>query len=130
MVISTLLLFPNSAGRRIIANRSSFQCAPMVRRRKEGGIDLFLAAPWWVSAVVAVAGFIAFQWIVPAVTAYSPILKVFGPAFKPFGYFLHWRDFRSDRSREFLPASAHAPRRFIRVREGICSFPNTARHSD
>lgn len=60
----------------------------MVRRRKEAGIDVVLAAPWWVSAVVPVAGFIAFQWIVPAITADSPILKVFGPAFKPFGYFI------------------------------------------
>ena len=60
----------------------------MVRRRKKAGIDVFLAAPWWISAVVAVAGFIAFQWIVPAITADSPILKFFGPAFKPFGYFI------------------------------------------
>lgn len=60
----------------------------MVRRRKKAGIDIFLAAPWWMSAVVAVAGLIGFQWIVPAVTADSPILKFFGPVFKPFGYFI------------------------------------------
>lgn len=60
----------------------------MVRRRKTTGIDVFLAAPWWVSAIVAIAGFIAFQWIVPALTAHSPILRVFGLTFKPVGYFI------------------------------------------
>ena len=59
----------------------------MVQRRKESGIDIFLTAPWWVSAVVAVAGFAAFQWILPALTATSLVGKVFGPIFKPFGYF-------------------------------------------
>lgn len=60
----------------------------MVRRRKESGIDLFLAAPWWVSAVVAVVGFVAFQWIIPAATANNSILKMLGTTFKPAGYLI------------------------------------------
>lgn len=60
----------------------------MVRRRKESGIDFFLAAPWQASAIVAVAGFIAFQWIIPVATASSPIVKALGVAFKPAGYFI------------------------------------------
>jgi len=60
----------------------------MARRRRETGLDLVLAAPWWFSVVIAVAGFIVFQWLIPAATATSPILKVFGPTFKPFGYFI------------------------------------------
>jgi len=58
----------------------------MARRKKESGLDIFLAAPWWFSAVVAVGGFIAFQWIIPATTASNPILNTLGQSFKPFGY--------------------------------------------
>jgi restriction system protein len=58
----------------------------MVRRKKESGLDLFLAAPWWFSAVVAVGVFIAFLWIIPVTTASNPILNTFGQSFKPFGY--------------------------------------------
>jgi len=56
------------------------------RRKKESDLDLFLAATWQASAIVAVAGFIAFQWVFPAATAGSPILKMLGVAFKPAGY--------------------------------------------
>ena len=41
----------------------------MTRRRKESWIDIFLNAPWWVSAVVSATGFAAFQWILPALTS-------------------------------------------------------------
>lgn len=57
------------------------------RRRKESVLDVFLVAPWWVSAVVAVGGFVAFQWIIPGVTASNPILKMAGQMAKSFGYF-------------------------------------------
>ena len=58
------------------------------RRQKESGLDALLAAPWWVSAVLAVGGYAAFQWIIPAMTAGNQVLKATGQAFKPFGIFL------------------------------------------
>ena len=60
----------------------------MVRRRqKESVLGLFLAAPWWMSAIMAIGGFVVFQWIIPADTANNPILKTAGQIAKPFGYF-------------------------------------------
>jgi restriction system protein len=60
----------------------------MARRRKETGIEFFLAAPWQASAIVAVAGFVAFQWIIPGITTSNTMLKVLGTGFKPVGYFI------------------------------------------
>lgn len=56
------------------------------RRKKETDLDFFLTAPWQVSVVVAAAGFVAFEWIFPAATAGSPILKMLGVALEPAGY--------------------------------------------
>jgi restriction system protein len=58
----------------------------MARRKEESNIDLLLSAPWWVSALVAVAGLVALQWIIPAITTSNPMLKVLGLGFKPVGY--------------------------------------------
>jgi restriction system protein len=55
------------------------------RKKKESGLDAVLAAPWWVSAVLAAGVYIALQWIVPAMTANNPITKMMGEAFKPLG---------------------------------------------
>lgn len=60
----------------------------MARRRDESGLDLLLAAPWWVSAAVGVLGFVAFHWIIPAATLNSPILKGLGQSLTPIGYFV------------------------------------------
>ncbi len=60
----------------------------MARRKgSESGLDLLLAAPWWISAAVGVLGFVAFQWIIPAVTINSPI-KVLSQMFRPLSYFV------------------------------------------
>lgn len=58
----------------------------MARRRKESALEVFLAAPWWLSAAVAMGGLIAFEWIIPAATAGNPILKPLSQTFRPFGY--------------------------------------------
>lgn len=55
------------------------------RKQKESGLDVLLAAPWWVSAAVAVGGYAAFEWILPAMLASSPITRMLGQAVKPFG---------------------------------------------
>lgn len=55
------------------------------RKKKESGLDAVLAAPWWVSAVLAVGGYVMLHQIVPAMTADSPITRAMGQAFKPFG---------------------------------------------
>lgn len=55
------------------------------RKRKNSGIDVLLAAPWWVSAVLAPSAYIFFQWLFPALTAGSPLTKMVGQVFKPFG---------------------------------------------
>ena len=47
-----------------------------------------LAAPWWVSVWVAAFAFIAFQWLFPAVTAQSLVLRAFVQGLKPLGYIL------------------------------------------
>ena len=57
------------------------------RKKRESGLDLLLAAPWWIAAGFGAFGFAAFQWIIPAATADSPFLKGFGLGFKPFAYF-------------------------------------------
>lgn len=56
------------------------------RKQREHGLDIFLAAPWWVSAVMAVGGFAAFQWIIPASATNNPLLKMVSQATKPVGY--------------------------------------------
>jgi len=81
-------MFPNYSMRRMIANYTQSKSISMARKRKDAGIDLFLAAPWWVSAAVAAAGLIAFLWIIPAATTSNLFLKAFGPAFKVVGYFV------------------------------------------
>lgn len=55
------------------------------RKKKETGLDAVLAAPWWVSAVLAVGGYVMLHQFVPAMTADSPITRSMGQAFKPFG---------------------------------------------
>jgi len=58
----------------------------MSQRTNEAGLELFLAAPWWVSAVIAVGGFLVFQWIIPAATASYHVFQALGQTFRPFGY--------------------------------------------
>jgi restriction system protein len=58
----------------------------MAQRKNEAGLELFLAAPWWVSAVIAVGGFIVFQWMIPAATASNHIFQALGQTFRPFSY--------------------------------------------
>lgn len=70
--------------------RQSVRIAPMARKRKqkESGLDVLLAAPWWVSAAFAVGGYAAFEWILPAMLASSPLTRMVGQAFKPFSVFV------------------------------------------
>ena len=59
----------------------------MSRSRKDKlTLQEILAAPWWVSAWVGVLAFIAFQWLFPAVTSQSLILRAFAQGLKPLGY--------------------------------------------
>lgn len=60
----------------------------MSRSRKRDQLTLqeILAAPWWVSAGIAVFAFIAFQWLFPAVTAQNLVLRAFVQGLKPLGY--------------------------------------------
>ena len=64
----------------------AMQACNRKRKRKESGIDILLAAPWWLSAVIAILGFIGLQWIIPAATANNPFLRGIGIGLKPFGY--------------------------------------------
>jgi restriction system protein len=59
----------------------------MARRRKDDlKFSELLALPWWISAVLAVFGFVFFQWIFPAIASSNPFLKATSLAFRPFGY--------------------------------------------
>jgi len=49
----------------------------MARRRKQNEtlLEVLFTAPWWISVVIGVVGFIAMKWIAPAVWGSSLILK-------------------------------------------------------
>ena len=59
-------------------------------RSRKGKLTLqdILAAPWWVSAWVAAFAFVAFQWLFPAVTSQSLVLKALALGLRPLGYVL------------------------------------------
>jgi restriction system protein len=44
------------------------------RKRKEGGVDVLLNSPWWLSIVVGVLAYVFLRWIVPSAFASSPLL--------------------------------------------------------
>ena len=59
----------------------------MTRRRKDDlSLADFLAAPWWVSTVVGVSGFLFFQWIFPAIGSGNIFLKMLSLGVRPLGY--------------------------------------------
>jgi restriction system protein len=57
----------------------------MARRQRESNLDALLNAPWWVSAILAAGGFVFFRWLLPTVTAGSPLTRMVGLAFQRFG---------------------------------------------
>ena len=57
----------------------------MTRRNKKSGLDQLLAAPWWVSAILALVAYSTSHWIIPSIWANNPITKAMGDGFKPVG---------------------------------------------
>lgn len=55
------------------------------RKPKESDFELLLNAPWWLSAILSVAGYVLFQWIIPAMMSSNPATKLVALGFKPFG---------------------------------------------
>lgn len=53
------------------------------RRKKDAGMDLLLTSPWWVSALLAVGGYIGIKWILPA--SLKGPAQMAGNAFAPLG---------------------------------------------
>ncbi|HUW28163.1 MAG TPA: restriction endonuclease [Sulfuriferula sp.] len=58
------------------------------RKRKESGLDLLIAAPWQISAILAFIILAGTRWIFPSMVEGNQVLGSFMIALKPFGYFV------------------------------------------
>ncbi|MHB1331902.1 MAG: restriction endonuclease [Sulfuriferula sp.] len=58
------------------------------RKRKEPGLDLLIAAPWQISAILAFIILAGTRWILPSMVEGNQVLDSFMIALKPFGYFI------------------------------------------
>lgn len=64
----------------------------MVRRKRgsPSGLALLLQLPWWVSAVLAVAGYASLRWLFPAMVAGNIHLEMVARGFQPLAPLLFW----------------------------------------
>lgn len=64
------------------------QSPPMSRRRKETLADVLMAAPWWVSVILGIVGFVALRYVIPASGSDNPIFHGLAQGTKPLAPFV------------------------------------------